>query len=92
MPGKSLASFGRTASILLLAEEGDGDTAASTNDALLNMASSPPTNPGFDALLYTGRHSGGSNVAMLDGHVQWVPFSRLITARLPTGGRADQCN
>ncbi len=67
-PGKSLAAFDAPASLLLLGEE-DADfhdhTTGSTNDAYLSLF--------FDDAV-SSRHSGGSDVSFLDGHVKWVRF------------------
>jgi prepilin-type N-terminal cleavage/methylation domain-containing protein/prepilin-type processing-associated H-X9-DG protein len=74
--GKSLAAFDAPASLLLLGEEDadfQGHTTGSTNDAYLSLF--------FDDAISV-RHSGGSNVSFLDGHVKWVRFP--VTAGTPS--------
>ena len=89
--GKPLAAFDAPAATLLLGEEdassGDHQT-GSTNDGYLSLY--------FDDAVSV-RHTGGSNVEFLDGHVHWYdfpataghPFSRSATdiiSSLQTGG------
>ena len=66
--GKPLAAFDAPASLMLLGEE-DADfhdhTTGSTNDAYLSLF--------FDDAI-SSRHSGGSNVSFVDGHVKWYRF------------------
>jgi len=67
-PGRSLAAFDAPASFLLLGEE-DADfhdhTTGSSNDAYLSLF--------FDDAV-SSRHTGGSNVSFVDGHVKWYRF------------------
>jgi len=68
-PGKLLAAFDAPASFLLLAEE-DSDfkpdhRTGSTNDAYLSLF----YNDGISV-----RHTGGTNVGFVDGHVKWYRF------------------
>jgi len=89
--GRSLAAFDAPASLMLLGEE-DADfrdhTTGSTNDAYLSLF--------FDDAV-SSRHSGGSNVSFVDGHVKWyrfppaagTPFARSasdVISGLQTGG------
>ncbi|MBV9848990.1 MAG: DUF1559 domain-containing protein [Armatimonadetes bacterium] len=67
-PGKSLAAFPAPAATLLLGEEaadGDDHRTGSTNDGYLSLF--------FDDAVSV-RHTGGSNVSFLDGHVKWYKF------------------
>ena len=89
-PGKALSIVPSPSSTLLLAEEGKSGFlfTATTNDGLFNMDSSP----GYDYQAYTRRHSGGSEVLFLDGHVKWMPYGRALADHLPAGGVAvDSC-
>jgi prepilin-type N-terminal cleavage/methylation domain-containing protein/prepilin-type processing-associated H-X9-DG protein len=75
-PGKSLAAFDAPASLMLLGEEDadfQGHTTGSTNDAYLSLF--------FDDAISI-RHSGGSNVSFVDGHVKWYRFP--LTAGTPS--------
>ena len=91
-PGRPLAAFADPSGTLLLAEEGLNGTDLSTNDALFNMSSLPTTGPGYDTLEYSGRHTNGSCVLLLDGHVKRMTYDLLVSSRLPTGNTAGQCN
>jgi len=74
-PGKSLAAFDAPASFMLLGEE-DADfqehLTGSANDGYLSLF--------FDDAV-SNRHTGGSNVAFVDGHFKWYRFP--ITAGTP---------
>ena len=89
--GKLLAAFDAPASVMLLGEE-DADfhdhTTGSSNDGYLSLF--------FDDAI-SRRHSGGSNVSFVDGHVKWyrfpptagTPFGRSasdVVSGLQTGG------
>lgn len=68
-PGKLLAAFDAPASFLLLAEE-DADfkpdhLTGTTNDSYLSLY----YNDGISV-----RHTGGTNVGFIDGHVKWYRF------------------
>lgn len=68
-PGRLLAAFDAPASFLLLAEE-DADfkpdhLTGTTNDAYLSLY----YNDGISV-----RHTGGTNVGFVDGHVKWFRF------------------
>ena len=89
--GRPLSAFDAPASLMLLGEEDadfQGHTTGSTNDAYLSLF--------FDDAV-SSRHSGGSNVSFVDGHVKWVrfpptagtPFPRSasdVISGLQTGG------
>lgn len=86
--GKSLAAFEAPAGIMLFGEEA----------ADLGNRQSESTNDGYFSLFYgdgvSVRHTGGSNVSFLDGHVKWYKFpaenSRRnaddVISSLQTGG------
>jgi prepilin-type N-terminal cleavage/methylation domain-containing protein/prepilin-type processing-associated H-X9-DG protein len=84
-PGKLIAAFGAPSDTLLLAEEAVPPTMATTgtNDGMMSLRSVPL---GYDYAGYSTRHSGGSNVLLLDSHVKWMPYGDLVAASLPTGG------
>jgi prepilin-type N-terminal cleavage/methylation domain-containing protein/prepilin-type processing-associated H-X9-DG protein len=85
-PGKSEAMVGAPSDTLLLAEEGQSFVSpnSSTNDGLLNF--------GFDDTAYTQRHTGGSEVLLVDGHVKWHNYDKLIALNLQTGGGTLPCS
>ena len=80
-PGKSLAAFAAPAGMMLLAEEaadlGNGQP-LSTNDGYLSL---------FYGDSISVRHSDGSNVSFVDGHVKWYKFP--AAASLPARSAGD---
>ncbi len=85
-PGKTLAAFDAPASWALLAEEATANdfrpnATESTDDGILWYVSSYNT--------VSTRHAGGSNVAFMDGHVQWYRPATLDAQFLRTGGTAS---
>ncbi len=85
-PGKTLAAFDAPASFALLTEEAFADDSrpnavASTDDGILWYTS--PYNT------LSTRHSGGSNVAFVDGHVKWYRPAALDAQFFRTGGVAS---
>jgi prepilin-type processing-associated H-X9-DG protein len=87
--GKSLATFGDTASWALLTEEAIGfgdDTGAflrrnSTDDGFLNY--------GMNFL--STRHQEGSTFLFVDGHAKWYRPQQAFSSKLLTGGELDVC-
>ena len=76
--GKSLAAFDTPSSWMLFGEEAFGNQAtASTDDAYI-----VPTNT------ISTRHTDGSNVAFVDGHVKWYHTEAIETQYLRYGGTA----
>lgn len=71
--GKSLAAFDAPASFALLGEEGD-----STDDG----------NWWYGSNRLSVRHTNGSNLAFVDGHIQWVRPEIVTARRWQTGGVA----
>ncbi len=61
-PGKTLSQFSNPSGIMLFGEEGSGSATGSTNDAYLSYQAA-------DNLSL--RHSSGSNVGFVDGHVKY---------------------
>lgn len=85
-PGRALAAFDAPASFALLTEETfygglSPNTGASTDDGILWYTS--PYNT------LSTRHSGGSNVAFVDGHVKWYRPAALDAQFFRTGGVAS---
>ncbi len=85
-PGKTLAAFDAPASFALLTEEAFSDDSSpnadtSTDDGILWYVS--PYNT------LSMRHSGGSNIAFVDGHVKWYRPATLDAQFLRTGGVAS---
>ncbi len=76
-PGKTLASFDSASSWMLLAEE---------------AAYTPETNSSDDGFFLYGtnkfsvRHTGGSDVAFLDGHVKYYRTEQITLNNFQTGG------
>jgi len=76
-PGRSLALFDNPSTFLLLGEEGDPSLpGVSTDDAILWY----PVN------LLSGRHSGGSNISFVDGHIKWYTPASVDANNFETGG------
>jgi len=71
--GKALASFEAPAAFALLTEEGDH-----TDDGILWYAGA------VNAI--SSRHSGGSDIAFLDGHVKWMRPENALAQHFQTGG------
>lgn len=71
--GKSLAAFDAPASFALLGEEGDA-----TDDG----------NWWYGVNALSARHTGGSNLAFVDGHVKWYRPETTAAQHLQTGGAA----
>lgn len=84
-PGKPLAVAGDPTDTLLLAEEGFTNFifSSSTNDGLMNY--------GYDDTAFSQRHTNGSNVLLLDGHVKYYQYGKLISMNLLTGGGTIPC-
>ena len=92
-PGKTLAAFDAPAAFLLLGEEAADESdhrTGSTNDGYLSLF--------FDDAVSV-RHTDGSNVSFLDGHVKWYKFpadvgnpsprgANDVISQLQTGGAA----
>ena len=78
-PGKGLSSFDNSAGTLLFCEEASGSGNASTNDAYLNYA--------LDHVSL--RHSGGSNMAFIDGHAKYYILDTANNGETNSTG-ADQ--
>ena len=78
-PGKGLSSFDNTAGMLLFCEEASGSGNASTNDAYLSFA--------VDHVSL--RHSGGSNMAFIDGHAKYYILDTANNGETQSAG-ADQ--
>jgi len=74
--GKPVSHFTSSATTLAFGEEDSGVEldGHSTNDGLMNFP--------LDGLGYATRHNGGSNVCLLDGHVKWYPYEKLIALDL----------
>ncbi len=89
-PGKKLSRFPSTSNTMLLAEEGSTGLGAwlSTNDALMNFDLAPD---GWDAQAFSGRHTSGSNLLMLDGHVKRYTVDALVSGDFETAGVSDSC-
>ena len=89
--GKSEAAFDNSSGALLLAEESftdpatPNDNAGTTNDAYLWPN---PTNTAQHDRITT-RHSGGSNIAFLDGHAKWTVDPNAKFFALTTGDPAS---
>ena len=76
--GKSLAAFDTPSSWMLFAEEAFGSQATgSTDDAFITPGNS-----------ISNRHTLGSNVAFVDGHVKWYHTEAIETQYLRYGGTA----
>jgi len=95
-PGKAVSTVSNVAATMILAEEGSPGSGQSTNDALMNMynTSWSPTNTGvagYDSGAYSGRHSSGSNILFVDGHVKWMAYSNVVTVQPATAGNGDVC-
>ena len=77
--GKSLAAFAAPAGETLLAEEA----------ADLGLWQPASTNDGYFSLFYgdsvSVRHTDGSNVSFLDGHVKWYKFSQAAASSSRNG-------
>lgn len=81
--GKTLAAFDAPASFALLMEE-----------ALTQQLAPDPSATTDDGILwYTGnsnqfstRHTGGSNIAFVDGHIKWYLPSKALAQNVQTGG------
>jgi prepilin-type N-terminal cleavage/methylation domain-containing protein/prepilin-type processing-associated H-X9-DG protein len=88
--GKPLSAIPSPSNALLLAEEGStGDEVAlSTNDALMNFDLAPD---GYDAASFSGRHTAGSNIVLVDGHVKWYGYDALVSGNFETAGGTDSC-
>lgn len=78
-PGKSLAAFESPAGEILLAEEA----------ADLGYWQPASTNDGYFSLFYGDsislRHTDGSNVSFLDGHVKWYKFPQTAASSSRSG-------
>lgn len=95
-PGKSEAVFDNSSAIMLFGEEaanvpGPDYSTGSTNDAYLFVPTYDPTSLGTQAAGAAGadhfstRHSNGSNVGFLDGHVKYVADPNSKRFMLSTG-------
>ena len=71
--GKPLASFDAPAAFALLTEEGDH-----TDDGILWYPG------GINSI--SSRHSGGSDIAFVDGHVKWMRPENALAQHFQTGG------
>ena len=78
-PGKGLSSFDNTAGTLLFCEEASGSANSGTNDAYLNYTQDH----------VSLRHSGGSNMAFIDGHAKYYILDTANNGEIQSTG-ADQ--
>ncbi len=78
-PGKGLSSFDNTAGTLLFCEEASGSANSGTNDAYLNYTQDH----------VSLRHSGGSNMAFIDGHAKYYILDTANNGETQSTG-ADQ--
>ena len=78
-PGKSLAQIDNSSGVMLLGEEGDATFSRGTDDGYFR----------FQNNIATRRHTNGSNLAFVDGHVKWYSDDQFATQQLqaqtPTG-------
>ena len=83
-PGKSLAAFSNPAGTMLFCEEASGGTAGSTNDGyFLNDQSAVIVAATGDNISL--RHSGGCNVAFIDGHSKYYALDATGTTASSAG-------
>ncbi len=81
--GKTLAAFDSPANIMLLGEEAAWDpSTASTDDAYFRQANN----------ILSSRHTGGSNLAMVDGHVKWYRPDQALSQNLIDPGGPAACS
>ena len=78
-PGRGLSSFDNSAGTLLFCEEASGSANQGTNDAYLNYT--------LDHISL--RHSGGSNMAFVDGHAKYYLLDTASNGETQSPG-ADQ--
>jgi prepilin-type N-terminal cleavage/methylation domain-containing protein/prepilin-type processing-associated H-X9-DG protein len=78
-PGKSLAQIDNTSGMMLLGEEASHEFGRGTDDGYFR----------FQNNIADTRHTGGSNLSFVDGHVKWYSDDQLATQQLqaqtPTG-------
>lgn len=77
--GKSDAAFEETSKWMLFSEE--GTIQRSTDDGYQLI----------DANIFSDRHLDGSNIAFMDGHVKFMPLSRIVVNQFQTGGTGSTC-
>lgn len=90
-PGKGLAAFDQPSDTLLLTEEGNSP-GISTNDGLLNMNNTGGSTPAFDFGNFSQRHDGGTCCLLLDGHMKYYQYGKLMQLNLPSGGGLPYCS
>ena len=79
--GKTLAAFDSPSNIMLLGEEAAGNPETSgTDDAYFRQTNN----------VLSSRHTGGSNLTMVDGHVKWYQPDQALSQNLidPAGPAA----
>ena len=82
--GRILAQFDTPSSMMELSEEAATGTSNKdcTDDGILWYRYLIVNN-------VSKRHTGGSNVALMDGHVKWYTADAVVTQHLQTGGVAS---
>lgn len=82
--GKPLAKMANPTGTMLLSEEENPASGHSTNDGYLAL------NFGSGGDSVTDRHSKGSNISFVDGHVKWYRSDNVHPAGLQTGIPGEQ--
>lgn len=76
-PGKPLSKISAPASFLLIGEESNSQYGTDSTD---------DGNLWYGANTVSRRHSGGSNMAFVDGHMKWYRPEQVAAQNLQTGG------
>jgi prepilin-type processing-associated H-X9-DG protein len=88
--GKGLAAFDATSEWMLLGEEASSTSSSASQNAgaFLRTNSTDDGYLLYGANFFSTRHTEGSNLGFMDGHIRWYRAEQIAAQKFQTGGSA----